>query len=61
MAALPEFFSVATLNCRGSIPIEKVSVINQAVKDLEIVCLQETHFKNDRDADLFNRTLRKNF
>lgn len=61
MAALPQIFSFATLNCRGSISLEKVSAVKQAVKDLEIICLQETHFKNDRDSDLFNRTLGQNF
>ena len=61
MAAPPKFFSIATLNCRGIKTPEKVSAVYQAIKDLDVVCLQETHFKNAQDADLFERTICPNF
>jgi hypothetical protein len=61
MASMPDYFSIATLKCRGIPSIEKVSGIYQTTKDLEIVCLQETYFKDYRDSDLFDRVLGKIF
>jgi exonuclease III len=56
MSALPNYVSVATLNCQGIKNKHKISVFRQKVQDLEIICLQETHFRDDMDADEFDRT-----
>ena len=61
MAAMTDFFSIATLNCRGSRDPGKVNIVNQAIKDFQIVCLQETHFRNPRESSHFDGVLGQNF
>ena len=60
-ANLSDFFSIATLNCCGISHQEKVSKIREKIKNLEIVCLQETHFKNDQQSECFDRVLGQSF
>ena len=57
MSVLPNYVSVATLNCQGITNKHKISIFRQKLQDLELVCLQETHFKNDMDSDEFDRPL----
>ena len=41
--------------------LRKISIIFQKVKDLAFVFLQETHFKNDYDAETFDRIFEAEF
>jgi exonuclease III len=56
-----DFFSIATLNCAGISHQEKVSKIREKITNLEIVCLQETHFKNEQQSEYFDRVLGQTF
>jgi exonuclease III len=51
---IPNIFSVATLNVRGLGHRRKLNCIFETVKDLDVICLQETHFLTLNDCSDFN-------
>ena len=54
-------FSAATLNVHGLGSIEKLGTVFEAVKDVDICCLQETHFLDPHGSVNFRSIFSQRF